>query len=162
MQCPEAQNRLSAYLDRELDPGLSRELALHLDDCPACRNQLESLSSLTAMLAADVIPEPPAALAGRILAASRRPHAASPVILWWSELSRAMRAAAVIMLMVGTTAGTLLGLSVTRTPLPVTVATAEETDPIAQLGLDYFSEMPEGSLAAAYLSLSAADAEGGK
>lgn len=41
--CRDLAARLSEYLDHEIDPGACAEIEGHLDDCPPCRDFLESL-----------------------------------------------------------------------------------------------------------------------
>jgi hypothetical protein len=48
MGCHEVKVRLSAYLDRELEPVLERLLREHLDGCVSCREDLASLQTLDA------------------------------------------------------------------------------------------------------------------
>ena len=52
MQCREVQERLSAYLDNELDSTLLRGLADHLNRCDTCRQQLQGLRDLDGMVKA--------------------------------------------------------------------------------------------------------------
>lgn len=42
-ECVAMAERLSEYLDRELDPAACSKLEEHLDDCPPCKVFLESL-----------------------------------------------------------------------------------------------------------------------
>ncbi len=53
---------LLPFAQAELDEDLAVQVALHLDDCPACQLRLEHLDPLSAALAAAPQPEPPAAL----------------------------------------------------------------------------------------------------
>jgi anti-sigma factor RsiW len=52
MRCHEAKVRLSAYLDRELEPVLERVLREHLDGCGSCREDLAGLEALDAKVQA--------------------------------------------------------------------------------------------------------------
>lgn len=52
MRCADVKERLSAYLDRELEPVLERVLREHLDGCVSCREDLASLQALDAQVQA--------------------------------------------------------------------------------------------------------------
>ena len=68
---------LSAYLDRELPGSRVREVERHLEDCPGCRADLESLSRVVRRLQAVQRVAPPPLLAGdvaRRVALDRRPR----------------------------------------------------------------------------------------
>jgi anti-sigma factor (TIGR02949 family) len=58
--CRELFARLSEYLDGELDEALCAEAEVHLEDCPPCREFLESLRRTVALLGrlpAEPVPE---------------------------------------------------------------------------------------------------------
>lgn len=48
--------KLEAYLDGELDKRGQKEVEAHLEKCPSCRDELEELRKLSALM--DAIPEP--------------------------------------------------------------------------------------------------------
>ena len=48
--CRELFARLSEYLDGELNEALCAEAEVHLEDCPPCRDFLESLRRTVALL----------------------------------------------------------------------------------------------------------------
>jgi len=48
--CHELASRLSDYLDHDVDPALCAEIERHLDDCPPCRDFLESLRRTVGLL----------------------------------------------------------------------------------------------------------------
>jgi anti-sigma factor RsiW len=50
MICLLARRRLGAYVDGALDPGASRAVVHHLDGCPRCRLQIDTLRRMTALL----------------------------------------------------------------------------------------------------------------
>ncbi|HBZ55045.1 MAG TPA: hypothetical protein DEO88_06535 [Syntrophobacteraceae bacterium] len=50
MNCDKVQIKLSAYMDGEIDTQLHREIVAHLDRCPQCRQELEELGGVDAML----------------------------------------------------------------------------------------------------------------
>jgi len=51
MRCATTRRRLSAYLDGDLDPRHSQQVAVHLEGCPACTARWRSLRSAVEMLA---------------------------------------------------------------------------------------------------------------
>ena len=51
---------LNAYLDGELNPQQRRKFEAHLESCEECQAELESLESLSGMLAEAPLPEFPA------------------------------------------------------------------------------------------------------
>lgn len=50
MKCQEVEERVSAYLDEELDSALRQGMANHLDQCAGCREELEGFQDLDALL----------------------------------------------------------------------------------------------------------------
>jgi anti-sigma factor RsiW len=50
MHCREIRERISAYMDHELDAKLSHRIERHLDHCTACREVFDDFQSLDAML----------------------------------------------------------------------------------------------------------------
>jgi anti-sigma factor RsiW len=46
----EAAERFSPYVDRELEPAQEREFLLHLETCPACRQEYEAFARALALL----------------------------------------------------------------------------------------------------------------
>ena len=53
MQCEEVLERLSAFLDDEIDPVESREIQRHLDRCPSCTEALGRMKGVAARLRAE-------------------------------------------------------------------------------------------------------------
>jgi anti-sigma factor RsiW len=52
MRCVDVTERLSAYLDRELEPALERSVREHLDGCVRCREELANLRAIDAEIEA--------------------------------------------------------------------------------------------------------------
>lgn len=46
MECRQAREKISAYMDHELDAASSRQLESHLDQCAACREVLEDFQEI--------------------------------------------------------------------------------------------------------------------
>ena len=135
------------------------EFELHLRSCESCAQELDRLTQLASLLREEVVPVVSSSLAARIvlqgqqqLSGRKRIHI--PPVLWWDALPSYMRAAAVIVLMVGLSMGTLLGLSVSKKAQDQAAASIRpETDPALAIHLDYFTDSPSGSPAQAYLAL---------
>jgi len=62
MSCDEVESRLGELLDGELSAELRPTIERHLDECPACRGEYESLQSMAAALAQPPDAELPAGL----------------------------------------------------------------------------------------------------
>jgi anti-sigma factor RsiW len=157
-------NKLNAYVDHKLSAKLMEEVPLHLRTCEDCRKELARIEKLVSILKEDAIPDVPPDLAARIVAHGRRQLSGRiahpwrwlvPHIYTWDSMPGYVRAAAAVVLIVGLTVGTLLGLSVSHegNDQNVTIAT-QESDPVAVFNLDYFSDTPSGSLTQVYAALS--------
>ena len=72
MNCKSVQNRLSAYLDRELGGDELLQMRAHMSTCRDCRAEVEGLRSLKSLLGGIQCPEPPADLAERLTQNIRR------------------------------------------------------------------------------------------
>ena len=68
MNCKSVQNRLSAYLDRELGGDELLQIRAHVSVCRECRMEAEGLRSLKSLLGGVQCPEPPADLAEKLTA----------------------------------------------------------------------------------------------
>ena len=54
MECRDVVDRLSPFLDDELDPVASQEVSRHLDSCPDCAADLERQRQLSESLRRDL------------------------------------------------------------------------------------------------------------
>lgn len=50
MDCPEVSARISAFIDGEQDPAVSRELSLHFRQCSGCREEFAAFSRVNALV----------------------------------------------------------------------------------------------------------------
>jgi len=71
MDCRDAKENLSAYLDGELEPAVEKALGTHLEGCEDCRAELESLRSTAALVKSLPRIKAPAILKERVLAAAK-------------------------------------------------------------------------------------------
>ena len=130
MDCREIQERLSAFLDREVGQDLHLQMSSHLATCPACQAELAALERLDAALAGLEAPAP------RDLAAKVRRRLHSPAIPWFQSL-----ALAVCLVL-----GIFLGSSLTGSLYPASANGI--TSEVANL--EVFQDSPQGSLGGAF------------
>ncbi len=149
MICKKVQNRLSAYLDGELDARTSSQIALHLQECPNCHLEFERLQKLNAFLEVEEsLPADPYFLS-RLRARLRYQDRKSPVVpkTWrWAE-----RALVPITVAFGLAFGIFLGTHLTEKLSLNADPAAKVSD--SYLDEDVFSAIPQGSLTAEYTSL---------
>ena len=62
MNCTSVADNLSAYLDGELEPELLAQVQEHLNDCQACRAELETLRTTTGLVGSLPMVKAPASL----------------------------------------------------------------------------------------------------
>lgn len=131
MQCPEAQEYLSAWLDGEVREELRPALAAHLGECPACQAELKALERLEAALAGLTVPVPQGLGAGvrRRLSRPRSP---------WRQ-SLALAACLVL--------GIFLGGALTGSFYPAPAPRNGNGYEVASL--EVFQDFPQGSLGTA-------------
>jgi mycothiol system anti-sigma-R factor len=101
MECRDVKDRLSPFLDDELDPVASREVARHLESCPDCAATLDRQRSLRERLRRDLeYHRAPDLLRARVMrdarAAARREDAPARPLAWsWRWMSAAAAVIAV-------------------------------------------------------------------
>lgn len=102
MNCKAAQQRLSAYVDRELTPDEQFALRAHLSECTQCREEEQELRVVKALLGRTLTPEPSPDFAERLVAQLRqeqRPIAHVPFSRrWMPALGYGVAAAAAMLL----------------------------------------------------------------
>src|SRR5262245_35845389 len=102
MRCQEVIDRLSPFLDDELDPVVSREIAEHLASCPSCSRELARQKKLRNDVREQLeYHHAPDLLRARIQRDTRAAvrstdHAGAPFGLPWRWLSAAAAVAAVL------------------------------------------------------------------
>jgi anti-sigma factor RsiW len=96
VDCREVLERLGRFADDELSPQKAGAIEDHVQNCPACRRELESLRRLSASLDAASPPPVPAGLLGDIIQAARReaPARRQGGLESWKAWPTAMRLAA--------------------------------------------------------------------
>jgi anti-sigma factor RsiW len=100
VECDRARELIDAYVDRELDIGLSAEMQQHIESCAACRARYEARRALSAHLQEPgLYMAAPERLRRRIvdnIAAESRPSSLRPARRQWLQLAAACIAAAVL------------------------------------------------------------------
>ena len=71
MNCHDARDRLSDFLDEALGPPELAEVRAHLEGCPECRGELERLRATVSLLARVERPRAPLGFVDRVMAAAR-------------------------------------------------------------------------------------------
>ena len=74
MNCEEAQELLSAYVDGQLEERDRACVQAHLQDCPSCAEEQEGFSRVNELLDSWDLVEPPAGLAERVVALTDLAH----------------------------------------------------------------------------------------
>jgi anti-sigma factor RsiW len=71
MNCHDARDRLSDFLDEALGPPELAEVRAHVEGCPECRGELERLRATVSLLARVERPRAPLGFVDRVMAAAR-------------------------------------------------------------------------------------------
>ena len=71
MNCHDARDRLSDFLDEALGPPELAEVRAHLEGCPECRGELERLRATVSLLGRVERPRAPLGFVDRVMAAAR-------------------------------------------------------------------------------------------
>jgi len=160
LRCYKIRKLLDAYLRERLPQKQRNTIETHLKNCTECKKVLEELERLNRLLNAYAAPPAPSDLTDRIMAEARS-RRDSTITSPWRDLPDAFspmvwRTATAFMLIIGLTAGSLLGWSAwqkvgvpaSNVAMNSSVITAEEVH-----GLDAFGDAPAGSIESAVISL---------
>ncbi|MFP4502730.1 MAG: zf-HC2 domain-containing protein [Candidatus Hydrogenedentota bacterium] len=165
MRCEDIQTRRAAYVLGELLPEERRLVQGHLRQCAACQAALAQTDWLAAALLKADAPPVPAGLGERVMAAAYKRQREMPVaawnpLAWWRAAPAAMRAAAVLCLLIGVGAG--FGLGWASAPVVTAERPAAQDSPLELYSLDYLGAAPAGSLAERYMALATGTEKGGR
>lgn len=99
-----------AYAIDALSPGEADSFERHLDECPACRDEVRELQAVAARMGASEAIAPPSALRSRVLEAADRQPQLPPKVTSLAErrqrrVPRLVGAAAAVILLAGAVAG---------------------------------------------------------
>jgi len=86
VDCREAEGRLDAFLDGELEPAVSTSVRDHLDACVVCRHRLANMESMSRMVRQAPYYEAPDALRAGLPRSRTRSTATSQLIGWAAAL----------------------------------------------------------------------------
>jgi hypothetical protein len=81
MNCPDARERLSDFLDEALGPAELAEIRSHLSGCPDCGREVEQLRATLSLLSRVERPRAPAGFVDRVMAATHP-------VPWYRRLGR--------------------------------------------------------------------------
>ncbi len=139
MNCKQACEQLSEYIDGELDEQSKRTLEGHLAGCEACRDELEGLRRTVAAVKSLPTVPAPEELSSRILASIPARAKVRPLRL---RMLRALAAAAIVVLAFGIVRQVRRMPMRNDAPVPAAPAPADSAARDAEK-----SEAPEGALA---------------
>jgi anti-sigma factor RsiW len=166
MKCHEIRSALHAYAEGRLSHAERSRVQSHLRACASCQAALARMDRVAAVLLDSEVVEPvPARLVESVMAAARKQQrerllAVRGPLAWWRAAPAAMRAAAVLFLLIGVGAG--IGLGWTSAPAVARERTVANVSPVGLYSLDYLSEAPAGSLTERFMTLATAANEGGR
>jgi anti-sigma factor RsiW len=150
MDCKDIKERLSAYMDAELDAALMKAVTDHVEACESCREELGRMEAAWRLLESVSVPEPSPGLKRRIVqGAARRTAPRTRVFSLGSFRRWPMSLAAAAAIFFGVVFGGLLGRVYVNEPQETAApqTTVKETTAAAlQNGEDVFSELPEGTV----------------
>lgn len=156
MRCRTVQQKLDPYVAQELTPRLRDRMDAHLQQCEACRRELQRVRDLADLLTSEPAPPAPDGFSQRVVARARREslsrqgnrRARKPACATGWRLGRIATAGAA--LAAGLLLGAYLGMETWRAP---GAATASSGNPRAGTGVQQFTEPEGASLADAYFQL---------
>lgn len=164
MHCEDVEKQLKAYCVGQVPVDVRQGMQAHLVECGGCRAALGRMDPVAGVLSSVQTPAVPLGFAAGVVAMARRRKQAEPpawnLLRWWRLTSTPMHLAAAAVLVVGLTAGLMMGW--TTSPSAGRMASAAQGDPLSTYQLDVLSEAPDGSLAGSYLTLVATTNEGGR
>ena len=113
MDCKQIKEKLSAYMDAELDAAGRRQVDEHLEACESCAADLRRMEAVWELIAGVDAPEPPEALPEKItagLSLNREPEAEAGRVALKTLLAWPMNAAAALAVVLGIVLGFVLGM----------------------------------------------------
>jgi anti-sigma factor RsiW len=125
MNCPEARERFSAWIDGELPTAQAAAVQAHVDRCAECAVRCRRLRAVEEALDRVAEIDPSADFADRVLAAARARRASDKLVRLPFGLQVLTRAAALLMAVAGTYLGVEMGGAPSAPAAPPGTAVAE-------------------------------------
>jgi anti-sigma factor RsiW len=156
MKCSLVRNMISQYVDDELTPDEKKTFLSHIQNCPACKEELEEIRSVHQLFAsAEVYPAPPG-FATRVMVHLEEIEETGFSRLWRFLTGRPFFlrtvevAFAMVIMLIGVISGNLLVAD--RTPV-------RQTSVGETFSLDLFQATPADSIGGVYAKLAGVDNE---
>jgi len=150
MKCKKIKKHLSAYVDGQTDKALQSQIEAHLQTCDECSAQVEQYRQTWEWLGEEITPQPNPFFAAKVWRRIREIEAPAELKIQWLHRFERMLIPAIVA--AGLILGILLGnqlMSGIDTSRSYSSSAAE----IIENSVQVFSELPEGSLTAAYEEL---------
>jgi anti-sigma factor RsiW len=151
MKCSRVRKMISPYLDDELNPEDKRVYTVHVQECVACREEMEDIRSVHNLFASAEHYSAPLGFATRVIANLEETEETAYSRLWRFLTARPFFlrtvevAFALVVIMVGAISGNLL---VGDRTTPQRSLTVQES-----FSLDLFKATPPGSIGGVYVKL---------
>jgi anti-sigma factor (TIGR02949 family) len=156
MKCSHVRNMISQYVDDELTPDEKKLFTSHIENCPACKEELEAIQSVHHLFAATETYPAPLGFATRVMAQLEEVEETSLSRLWHLVAGRPffLRTVEVAFAMVIMLIGVMTGNLLIADRTPVRQTTVQES-----FSLDLFQATPPDSIGGVYVKLMEANNE---
>ncbi len=150
MKCSQIRKMISPYVDNELAPDELKLFTSHIQECPACKEELEEMQSVHQLFASAERFEAPFGFATRVMAHLEEREETVLSRLWGFLTGRPVFlrtvevAFALVIMLIGVMSGNMLVADRT----PGTQTTIQES-----FSLDLFQATPPDSIAGVYVRL---------
>jgi anti-sigma factor RsiW len=156
MKCSRTRNMISQYVDDELTPDEKKLFTSHIQNCPACKEELEEIQSVHQPFASAETYPAPLGFATRVMAQLEEVEETGLSRLWrlvtgWPFFLRTVEVAfAMVIMLIGVMSGNVLVTG--RTP-------QRQTSVGETFSLDLFQATPPDSIGGVYVKLMGASDE---
>jgi anti-sigma factor RsiW len=154
MKCSHIRNMISSYVDDELTPDERKVFTSHIQNCPACLEELEEVQSVHALFASAETYSAPLGFTTRVMAHLEEREEAGFSRLWRLITGRPFFlrtvevAFAMVIMLIGVISGNLLVAD--RTPV-------KQMSVAENFSLDLFQATPPDSIGGVYVRLAGGD-----
>jgi anti-sigma factor RsiW len=147
MKCKQFKKHLSAYADGQVEQPLAKQIEFHLQSCDECQAKVEQFRQTWEWLDNEITIQPNPFFSAKVQRRIRElENSSMRKIHWLSKFERFLIPATVA---AGLAVGFFLGTQL-MSQITVGESYASATAEIIDSSVEVFSELPEGSLAAAY------------